>query len=31
MIHVWQVFHPILSEGRDAVQRIGSYLKAHID
>jgi acetyl esterase/lipase len=31
MIHVWQVFYPILSEGRDAVQRIGSYLKAHID
>jgi acetyl esterase/lipase len=31
MIHVWQVFYPILSEGRDAIQRIGSYLKAHID
>jgi acetyl esterase/lipase len=31
MIHVWQVFYPILSEGRDAILRIGSYLKAHID
>jgi hypothetical protein len=31
MVHVWQVFHPLLSEGRDAIQRIGSYLKAHID
>ena len=30
MIHVWHIFHPILSEGRDAVGRIGSYLKAHI-
>ncbi|MGD0865311.1 MAG: alpha/beta hydrolase [Rhizomicrobium sp.] len=31
MIHVWQVFYPLLSEGRDAIQRIGSYLKARID
>ena len=30
MIHVWHIFHPILSEGRDAIARIGSYLKAHI-
>lgn len=30
MIHVWHAFHPILSEGRDAIARIGSYLKAHI-
>lgn len=30
MVHVWHAFHPILSEGRDAVARIGSYLKAHI-
>ena len=30
MMHVWHIFHPILSEGRDAVARIGSYLKAHI-
>lgn len=30
MIHVWQIFHPILSEGRDAVARIGSFLKGHI-
>jgi len=30
MIHVWHIFHPILSEGRDAIARIGSYLKARI-
>ena len=30
MIHVWHIFHPILSEGRDAIARIGNYLKAHI-
>lgn len=30
MVHVWHIFHPILSEGRDAVARIGSYLKARI-
>jgi len=31
MMHVWHIFHPILSEGRDAIARIGSYLKAHIE
>ncbi len=30
MMHVWHAFFPILSEGRDAVARIGSYIKAHI-
>jgi monoterpene epsilon-lactone hydrolase len=30
MVHVWHIFHPILSEGRDAIARVGSYLKAHI-
>jgi acetyl esterase/lipase len=30
MMHVWHAFHPILSEGRDAIARIGSYLKAHV-
>jgi acetyl esterase/lipase len=30
MIHVWHAFHPILSEGRDAVARIGAYLKQRI-
>jgi monoterpene epsilon-lactone hydrolase len=30
MIHVWHIFHPILSEGRDAIARIASYLKARI-
>lgn len=31
MMHVWHIFHPILSEGRDAVARIGSYLKSRIE
>jgi len=30
MMHVWHAFFPILSEGRDAIARIGSYIKAHI-
>ncbi|HEY1711192.1 MAG TPA: alpha/beta hydrolase [Rhizomicrobium sp.] len=30
MIHVWHIFHAMLSEGRDAVARIGSFVKAHI-
>ena len=30
MVHVWHAFHPILTEGRDAIARIGSYLKAHV-
>ena len=30
MIHVWHAFHPILSEGRDAIARIGAYLKQRI-
>ena len=28
MIHVWHIFHPILSEGRDAIARIGAFLRA---
>jgi phosphinothricin tripeptide acetyl hydrolase len=31
MMHVWHAFHPILSEGRDAIARIGAYLKAHVE
>jgi epsilon-lactone hydrolase len=31
MVHVWHIFHPILGEGRDAIQRIASFLKAHIE
>lgn len=30
MVHVWHVFHPILSEARDAIARIGSFVKNHI-
>ncbi|MFN4089117.1 MAG: alpha/beta hydrolase [Alphaproteobacteria bacterium] len=28
MIHVWHMFAPILSEGRDAIERAGSFVKA---
>ena len=31
MIHVWHIFHPILSEGRDAIGRVGRYLRSHIE
>lgn len=30
MIHVWHIFHPLLSEGRDAIARAGAFLKARI-
>jgi epsilon-lactone hydrolase len=30
MVHVWHIFHPILSEGRDAVARIGSFMRTHL-
>jgi epsilon-lactone hydrolase len=29
MIHVWHYFHPMLQEGRDAIARIGEFVKAH--
>ena len=31
MVHVWHIFHPLLSEGRDAIARIGSFVKTHIE
>jgi acetyl esterase/lipase len=30
MIHVWHAFHPILSEGRDAVVRASAFIKRRI-
>jgi monoterpene epsilon-lactone hydrolase len=30
MIHVWHIFHAMLSEGRDAIARIGSFVKEHV-
>jgi epsilon-lactone hydrolase len=30
MIHVWHFFHPQLQEGREAIQRIGEYVREHI-
>jgi hypothetical protein len=26
MIHVWQLFAPILSEGRDAIDKAGAFI-----
>jgi acetyl esterase/lipase len=28
MIHVWHAFHPMLAEGRQGIERSGSYLRA---
>ncbi len=30
MVHVWHIFFPLLSEGRDAIARIGAFVKTHI-
>jgi monoterpene epsilon-lactone hydrolase len=30
MIHVWHYFHPMLKEGRDAIARIGEFVKVQI-
>ncbi len=30
MVHVWQSFHPMLEEGRQAVSRLGSFLQTRI-
>ena len=30
MIHVWQAFSPILTEGRDAIARIGEFYRTYI-
>lgn len=29
MVHVWHAFYPMLSEGQDAIDRIGSFLDSH--
>ncbi len=29
MVHVWQIFYPELPEGREAVEEIGKFLRAH--
>jgi acetyl esterase/lipase len=31
MIHVWHFFHPMLSEGRDAIAVAGDYIRARMD
>jgi phosphinothricin tripeptide acetyl hydrolase len=30
MIHVWHIFHPMLSEARDAIARMGGYIRGRI-
>lgn len=29
MIHVWQLFAPILPEGQQAIERIGAFIRTH--
>jgi acetyl esterase/lipase len=29
MIHVWHAFHPMLPEGKQAIERVGAFLRAH--
>lgn len=29
MVHVWHAFYPMLSEGQEGIDRIGSYLETH--
>ncbi|MEW6128461.1 MAG: alpha/beta hydrolase [Acidobacteriota bacterium] len=29
MVHVWHFFHPMLKEGREAINRIGDFYKTH--
>ena len=31
MFHVWQLYAPMLSEGRDAIAAIGKFLNQHVD
>jgi acetyl esterase/lipase len=30
MIHVWHIFHPMLARGREAVERIGQFLRSRM-
>ena len=30
MIHVWQIFAVMLPEGREAITRIGDFVRAHV-
>lgn len=30
MIHVWHFFHPQLQEGREAIGRVGDYIREHV-
>jgi hypothetical protein len=29
MIHVWQLFAPMLPEGQQAIERIGAFIRGH--
>jgi epsilon-lactone hydrolase len=31
MIHVWQLFAPILSEGREAIDKAGAFIAAKVE
>jgi monoterpene epsilon-lactone hydrolase len=29
MVHVWHLYYPMLGAGRDAIARIGAFVRAH--
>ncbi|MGJ3244526.1 MAG: alpha/beta hydrolase [Elainellaceae cyanobacterium] len=31
MIHVWHLFAPVLPEGQDAIEKVGAFIRKHID
>jgi acetyl esterase/lipase len=30
MVHVWHLFHPMLTEGRDAIKKLGEFVRQHV-
>jgi hypothetical protein len=31
MVHAWNISHPLLREGREAISRAGEFFKSRID
>jgi epsilon-lactone hydrolase len=30
MIHIWQIFAPVLPEGQQAIERLGDFIREHM-
>ena len=30
MVHIWHYYHPMLSEGREAIAKIGGFVKTQL-